>query len=120
MFDKFDIKKAEIKSSLGWLVALLTLAGFNADIDHEAIKGFLGEAVGNQITQAGFFFTAAAWVHSSRVKKEIKANFASLTAAINNVAESFREDLKNHSERLDNLSMRVQTVENNINTKKGV
>lgn len=90
----------------------------NLGVDSDTIRSFLGEAASNQITQAGFFFTLAAWLHSGRVKKEIKLNFIDLTSAINNVAESLREDLKNHSNRLDNLTNRVKNVENNLKIKQ--
>lgn len=77
----------------------------------ETLLNFLSEASRNQITQAGFFFTMAAWLHSGRVKKEIKENFKGLTDSIDNVAKAFKEDLKAHSERLDNLSRRVHSLE---------
>ncbi len=102
-----------IVAVLGWGLAIVAF-GAEYGVDHEAIKSFLGEAASNQITQAGFFFTMAAWLHSGRVKKEIKSNFENLTEALNNVAASLRDDLKNHSGRLDNLSMRVQNVENSL------
>lgn len=105
-----------IVATLGWGIALVAM-GADAGIDQEVIRSFLGEAASNQITQAGFFFTLAAWLHSGRVKKEIKSNFASLTEALNNLADSLREDLKNHSSRLDNLTSRVQNIETNIITK---
>lgn len=115
------IKKSLVIGGAGVVGALIfMIVGTDPSmISQEALKHFLGEAAQNQITQAGFFFTLAAWLHSGRVKKEIKSNFASLTEAINNVAESLRQDLKNHSNRLDNLTSRVETVENNLNLKKG-
>lgn len=91
----------------------------------DAVMALMGEVAHNQIAQAGFFFTIAAWLHAGRVKKEIAANFSHLTDAINNVAKSFREDLARHSETLKNqsvelatLSERVQNVENNLNIKR--
>lgn len=116
-----------IIASLGGLIAGTAIGtDFLPGLNQELITKFLGEAASNQITQTGFFFTMAAWLHSGRVKKEIKANFASLTEAINNVAVSLREDLKSqseiigkHSGLLDNLNSRVQYVESNINLNKG-
>jgi hypothetical protein len=75
------------------------------------IQGLISTA-NSQIAQAGFFFAVAAWIHSGRVNKEISKNFSSITEAINNVANALRMDLKKHGERLDNLSDRVQTLEN--------
>lgn len=101
------------------IISISALTGFSVspDLTQEQIKLFFGEAASNQIAQAGFFFTIAAWLHSGRVKKEIKENFSSLTKAINDVASAFREDLKAHSEQLKNLSSRVQSLEEK--TKKG-
>lgn len=98
----------------------------------ETVSRLFGEAANNQIIQAGFFFTIAAFIHSGQVKREIKANFASLTDAINNVAASLREDLRSHSDKIEknsyevrknseelvDLKVRVQNVENNLNTIK--
>lgn len=94
---------------------LTSMLGYKISNNPEIVSKFLGEAASNQIVQAGFFFTVAAWLHSGQVKSEIRANFQSLTDAINNVAESLRDDLKKHSEELVKLSMRVQNVENNLN-----
>jgi hypothetical protein len=109
-------KPIVVTAILGSFVALTAMAS-QSGIDHEIIKSFFGEAAGNQMAQAGFFFTMAAWIHAGRVKKEIKSNFLGLTTALNNIADSFREDLKKHSERLDNLSSRIENIENNIQIK---
>lgn len=109
-----DFKKLFLYSSavIGWIGGTVYIGShFTFAINPEAIQNFLGEAASNQITQAGFFFSMAAWIHSGRVKKEIKSNFVGLTEAINNVADSLREDLKNHSNKLDNLDSRVKNLE---------
>lgn len=95
----------------------VALVASGAEINAEGLTNFFNEASKNQIAQAGFFFTCAAWIHSGRVKKEIKENFKSLTLAINQVAEAFKEDLKRHGDRLDNLSYRVKHLED-TNTKQ--
>lgn len=101
------------------------LAGLTANyfisggvIDPSHILTWVSEAASNQITQAGTYFLIAAWIHSGRVKKEIKSNFASLTAAIDNVSKTFQDDLKehrdilmSHGEILANLVPRVDTLE---------
>lgn len=98
-------------------VVASTAAGYGAGsvpLDPELVHKFFSETSQNQIAQAGFFFTIAAWLHSGRVKKEIKANFEALTTAIEKVADAFREDLQRHADRLDNISTRVTTLEEKI------
>lgn len=104
-------KKSLLTFSAGGFAAGI-LTGFS-DFNPEPLVAFLSESAQSQIAQAGFFFTIAAWLHSGRVKKEIKSNFDSLTNAINKVADAFREDLKRHGDRLDNLDSRVQILEVN-------
>lgn len=65
----------------------------------------------NKIAQAGFFFTMAAWIHAGRVKKEIASQFSIVTDAINNVASALRSDLAAHGQRLDHVTVRVESLE---------
>lgn len=102
------------KHKLFFIVSGILVVGavaLGADVDSTKVMSMFSETANSQIAQAGFFFTIAAWLHAGRVKKEIKENFATLTTAINHVAEAFKEDLKRHGERLDNLSYRVKTLE---------
>lgn len=84
----------------------------------EEVYSSLSTAAQSEITQAGFFFALAAWLHAGRVKKEIKLNFASLTTAINQVADAFRADLRAHGLKLDNLANRVQSLESKTSNLK--
>ena len=77
----------------------------------ESAKHFLSDAMQSELTKTLFIFTVASWVHSSRVRKEIRENFASLTSAINAVAEAFKKDLEKQREITDNLSSRVKDLE---------
>ena len=126
MSGKFKRYCLFVAAGIGWFLLGITALGADVvPIDSEIIKTLFGEAASNQIAQAGFFFLIASWIHSGRVKKEIKLNFAGLTEAINNVADSLKKDLKSHSEILgkqagsiDNLSLRVQYIENNLKIKE--
>jgi len=84
----------------------------------ELVKEVLSESTKGELAKYGLLFIAASWIHSSRVKKEIKESFAGLTDAINNVAQSFSKDLKVHSERLDNMATRVGNLETLIIKKE--
>jgi flagellar capping protein FliD len=96
------------------LFSLGALTGFGGEIDPSKIADLFSATAENQITQAGFFFTLAAWIHSGRVKKEIKSNFEALTTAINQVADAFKEDLKSHKERLDKLDSHVEVLNTRV------
>lgn len=106
---------------------------FIAGLDPETLMKFFNQTASSQIAQAGFFFTMAAWLHSTRVKKEIAKNFAALTEAINNVAVTLRQDLERHDrnlndhterlekhgDKLDNLSGRVGQLETEMHKQGG-
>lgn len=69
-------------------------------LDPSSFINHLSLAAQSQITQAGFFFTLAAWLHAGRVKKEIKDNFLILTDALNNLGDALRNELRNHADQL--------------------
>jgi len=104
-------KTTTVLSMAGGALAAFAISYFNLDIDRDKVMAVFSDTASNQIAQAGFFFSVAAWLHSGRVKKEIRVNFVALTMAINQVADAFKEDLKRHGDRIDNLSFRVQTLE---------
>lgn len=118
MLEKFTEKLTEPRFAFtsfitGWVVAAVAMyLGIN--LSHEQVSTFMSEGANNQIVQAGFFFTIASWIHSGRVKKEIKNSFNSLTEAINNVASSLREDLKKHSEKIDNHTEVIHTLDSRV------
>lgn len=106
--NKFPVKTSILVACAGLLVGFTQ--GISPDQTEPLVK-FFSEAAQNQITQAGFFFTMAAWLHSGRVKKEIRENFMALTISIDKVADAFREDLKAQGNRVDNLASRVSDLE---------
>lgn len=110
--------KISVGTTAGLAAGLATGLGIILGIDPENLLRFFSDVVANQIAQAGFFFTMAAWIHSSRVKKEIAKNFSSVTDAINNVALALRNDLETHGKRLDNLSNRVDHLDKDLETFK--
>lgn len=68
-----------------------------------------------QVTQFGIAFAAAAWIHSGRVKKEIKASFAGLSLAISELGETLKEDIRNHSDRIAKVEDGVQNISQRVN-----
>lgn len=83
-------------------------------LDISEIANVLSSAAQSEISRSGFFFLLAAWIHSGRVKNEIAKNFVSLTAAINNVATTLRDDLNAQSKILANHGKRLENLEKEI------
>lgn len=100
------------------LVAVSGGLGVLYGINPESFLQHLESLYSNQIAQAGFFFTLAAFVHAGRVKTEIRAAFGSLTDSINNLGNtlSLRIDqhekmLKEHQLELDKLVLKAPELQ---------
>ena len=73
----------------------------------EAFSG----AIQAQVSQFTVAFALAAWIHSSRVKKEIKAQGTQFIDAVNNLTQALREDLRSQSIRIESVENRVHNLE---------
>ena len=103
-------KKVAKGAGVSAAIGAAGLTGYLMGIDPTHVINFFSDTAQSQIAQAGFFFTLASWLHSSRVKKEIKDNFSALTMAIQNLGGALRADLNrmqetlvDHGERLEDL-----------------
>lgn len=108
------IKKLEWISVLILLTGCTGLAGVNPD----GLTDLLSEAFSHQITQFSIAFSIAAWIHSGRVKKEIRNQFENIVGSIDNVASALKQDLAAQGARiisvengLNQISMRVDAIE---------
>lgn len=114
MKNKISGKVVRTVSAVGAGVGTLSIAALSPDLLESSFK-MLSEASQSEFAKNCFIFSLAAAVHSGRVKKEIRSAVEtlthSLTLSIEKVAEAFRDDLKNHSEKLDNLASRVASLE---------
>ena len=88
-------------------------------LDLDILKNFLGEAISSQVAQWTLGLAIASIIHSGRVKKEIKLQFAQLTDAIRELGSALRQDLNAHSDRIgaveksvSQLSERIDGIEN--------
>ncbi len=54
-------------------------------LDPDVIMKYLSATMASDLTRQIFLFSLAAWIHSGRVKKEIKSQFETLTDAIHGV-----------------------------------
>lgn len=99
------------KEGLGLGIGFTSIGAVLLSLSPESLMHYFSSVTENKIAQAGFFFTMAAWIHAGRVKKEIAAQFSVVTDAINNVAQALRSDLAAHGQRLDNVTIRVESLE---------
>lgn len=83
-----------------------------------AAQELLGAAFQSDVSRFGLAFAFAAWIHSGRVKKEIRSQMENVVSAVDNVAAVLKQDLKSQGDRLgqvenglDRLSTRVSTLE---------
>ena len=97
MLPNFD--KKNLAYMIGTTIASVAAYGVIDPAHVEPLTKFLSESAQSSLAQNGFFFLLAAWIHGGRVKKEIRLNFSGLTEAINNVANTLRAEIENHSEK---------------------
>lgn len=86
-------------------------------VDH--LLNMLSLAAQNEITRYGFLFAVAAFLHSGRVKKEIRENFVGLKNAIDGVSMALRDDLKKHGDRLEKNSERLDKIDLRVTNLEG-
>ena len=92
-----------------------------ASIDPDAVMQLLSKTMSHQVTQFTISFTIAAWLHSSRVKTEIKNQFASVVSSIDGVTQALRQDLSAQAQRIGNIEngmTRLATRVDNLESKK--
>ncbi len=113
-------EKSPVTKNVTIGMIIISGIGILLGIDPVGVTGKFSDVINSQIAQAGFFFTLAAWIHSSRVKKEIKACFEPMTAAVNGVRDALKLDLESQSRRISgieigvvNLTSRVDSLEKN-------
>jgi len=77
---------------------------------------WLGDMLQSEIIKMTIAFMLAARLHRQWVKKDMTEQFGKITSAIDNLADKLTSDIRFHSERIDDLSSRVTTVERKIGT----
>lgn len=88
-------------------------------MDLDQILSAIAPAIQSEATKFGIAFVFAAWIHSGRVKKEIKASFSGLSQAIIDLGTALREDLKNHSDRIAKIEEGLDDIKERVNTMEG-
>ncbi len=87
-------------------------------ISPEILQGWAQKTLSHQFTQMTLAFLAASWLHSGRVKKEIRSAFVGLTDAIDNVANKVTNELAGIKSEIKHLDDRMGVVENKIKGEK--
>lgn len=88
-------------------------------MDLDQILSVISPAMQSEAMKFGIAFTFAAWLHSGRVKKEIKASFSGLSQAITELGAALREDLNNHSNRIAKVEEGLNDIKERVNTMEG-
>lgn len=81
---------------MDFILALFTM-------DYDSIMNAAPSWLFSDLTRQVFLFTLAAWIHSGRVKKEIKEQFQTLTHAIYGVKSELGVIIDDHADRIDRL-----------------
>lgn len=74
----------------------------------EAVRDFLGDAAASEFSRTLLIFTAAAWVHSRQVSKEIRKQIGALVHAL-------EKDMRFQQSVLKHLTARVSRIESKLN-----
>lgn len=72
-------------------------------VNPEGVLDFLNEALKHQVVSFTVAFSLAAWIHSGRVKKEIKNQFESLVTAITGLGEKLENRIENVEEDIKKI-----------------
>lgn len=78
-------------------------------LDPEHLTTMMSSAFSNQVTQFTLPFALAAWIHSGRVKKEIKSQFSELISVV-------KADLSIQSERMNNIEKGLTSLTTRVDT----
>lgn len=84
-------------------------------LNPEALALLFGDTFVKQMTLFSAAFSLAAWIHSGRVKKEIRIQMEPLTKAIVDLGAALREDLRVLSERTGKVEDGLADLKDRIN-----
>lgn len=76
----------------------------------EQLLAFLGETAHNQLLRDAAIFALAAFIHSGRVKKEIRQQLGGLTEAFRDEAKSLRMIVELNTKDIDMLKQDVKQL----------
>ena len=80
-------------------------------MDVSSMLDLLSAGLSHDVTKWTIAFCIAAWIHSGRVKKEIKTQFGTIVESINSLGTALRNDLNSQNKKIDDLAGRVDQLE---------
>lgn len=83
-------------------------------LDIEMIAKVIGGTLETQVGQFTVAFGLAAWIHAGRVKKEIRLQGAQFVDAMNNLSAALRQDLANHSNRIEKVEIQFDELKGRV------
>lgn len=84
------------------------------DIDPNSVIEYFSSSLNHQLTQWTIALFIASWLHSGRVKKEIKFQMESLVKVIDNLGLALREDLKIQSLRIEKVEKSLENMDGRV------
>lgn len=75
-------------------------------LDYELVRNIAGDEFAQQFFTWTAALGVASFIHSGRVKKEVRA----VVDALNNVALALKQDLKSHSERIEKVEKGLEKL----------
>lgn len=113
-----NIEQKHVVMAGSSVIAVLAGYGLLDPSKVEPLTKLLSDTAQSSIAQTGFYFIVAAWIHSGRLKREIKSNFSSLTLAITEATTALKKEIElqgkligQQGEILANTIGRVETLE---------
>lgn len=80
----------------------------------DLLTDFISPIIEHDVTKWTLAFSIAAWLHSGRVKKEIKTQFVGIVDSINNLGVALRNDMNSQSDRIINVEQGVNKLTDRV------
>lgn len=110
---------AAFAKKAGWGLGLGSFFAVLWGIDPTAFEGHLSATMAHDVTKFGLVFSLAAWIHSSRVKKEIASQTQNIVASIDNVAVALRDDLMKQGNRIGQVESGMAELKTTVKKING-
>jgi hypothetical protein len=88
-------------------------------MEPQTVIEYFSSSLNHQITQWTIALFVASWLHSGRVKKEIKLQMSNLVNVIDGLGLALREDLKIQSQRIEKVEKSLENMDGRVKHIEG-